>query len=162
MPTELVAATKAIVAEMAPTAAQKQVRIETAYTPELFTVPTDPGLWRSIVQNLLSNAVKYTPAGGAVSVSLGQEATRISLTVRDTGSGIPADQQSHIFSKLFRATNARSLDPDGLGLGLYITKAVVTQTGGDIYFESEEGKGTTFHVVFPATGMVATGGAGRI
>ena len=160
--TDLVVATKAIIAEMAATVAQKGLKVEERYAPDAVAMPADPAIWRSVLQNLLSNAIKYTPAGGTVSVEIVREATRVSLTVRDTGSGIPADQQSHIFSKLFRATNARSIDPDGLGLGLYITKAAITHTGGDIYFESTEGKGTTFHVIYPTTGMLASEGAARI
>jgi len=160
--TDIAAAAKAIIAEMAPTITKKGVTVAEQYTPEVIPMPTDPIIWHSIVQNLLSNAVKYTPAGGTISVAITHEATRVSLTIRDTGCGIPADQQSHIFSKLFRATNARSIDPDGLGLGLYITKALITQTGGDIYMESEEGKGTAFHVVYPTTGMLTSEGAARI
>ena len=160
--TDLADATKSIIAGLAATVAQKGIRLEEHYMPEPLRIPVDPTIWRSLVQNLLSNAVKYTPAGGTVSVEIVREATRVSLTVRDTGLGIPADQQAHIFSKLFRATNARSIDPDGLGLGLYITKAAVTQTGGDLYFESAEGKGAAFHIIYPTTGMLPSEGAARI
>ncbi len=159
---DIVATAKVVVSDLGPMIAHKGVRVEETYTPGSIMMLADASLWRSIVQNLVFNAIKYTPQSGYISLAITQEPSRISLTVRDTGCGIPADQQARIFMKLFRATNARSVDPDGLGLGLYIVKSIVTKAGGDIYFESEENKGATFHVIFPTTGMRPVGGTARI
>ena len=75
------------------------------------------------------------------------------ITVADDGYGIPKNQQSKIFTKMFRADNVQELDTDGTGLGLYIIKSVVEHSGGKIWFESEENKGTTFYVTIPLKGM---------
>lgn len=77
----------------------------------------------------------------------------ILITVSDTGCGIPKNQQDKIFTKLFRADNVREKDTEGTGLGLYIVKSIVEHSGGKIWFESEENKGTTFYVTLPLTGV---------
>ena len=91
--------------------------------------------------------------GGSVSVTVEPKGSDIAITVSDTGLGIPKEEQGKIFSKLFRATNARMSATDGTGLGLYIVKSVVEHSGGSIWFESVEGKGTTFFVTLPKAGM---------
>ena len=105
----------------------------------------------TILQNLLSNSVKYTPSGGSISVSITYERRRMLIRVQDTGIGIPKEQQSEIFTKLFRADNAKQVDSNGTGLGLYIVKTIVNRLGGDIWFESAENKGTIFNVKLPVS-----------
>jgi signal transduction histidine kinase len=78
---------------------------------------------------------------------------QLSIVIEDTGFGIPKNQQDKIFSKLFRADNVREQDTEGTGLGLYIVKAIIDHSGGNIWFESEENKGTTFYVTLPLGGM---------
>jgi signal transduction histidine kinase len=112
---------------------------------------------------LLSNAVKYTPDNGTVTVSTSLRDTDrrgkkvkkqfIEIQIKDTGFGIPSNQQEKIFSKMFRAENAKKNVPEGNGLGLYLVKAIVEHVGGDIWFESEEGSGTTFYILLPIDGM---------
>lgn len=75
------------------------------------------------------------------------------IRVSDNGYGIPADQQSKVFTKLFRARNAKIRDTEGTGLGLYIVKSIVDHTGGEIGFKSKENKGTIFHVTLSVEGM---------
>ena len=74
-------------------------------------------------------------------------------TVADTGYGIPKPQQDKIFTKLFRADNIREKDAEGTGLGLYIVKSIIDHSGGMIWFESTENKGTSFYVTIPLEGM---------
>lgn len=113
----------------------------------------DRKLMGIVVENLLSNAIKYTPEGGGISLSLSLQDNSLAFSISDTGFGIPKDQQSKIFTKFFRGDNAQKTDPNGNGLGLYITKSIVDIAHGRIWFESEEGKGTTFYVALPLIGM---------
>ena len=122
---------------------------------------TDANLLRMVLQNILTNAVKYTPEGGRISVSVSLKHKgetfdgrrfvddSVVFTIEDTGYGIPKREQGKIFSKLFRANNIKKKFPDGTGLGLYIVKTALTKLGGDVWFSSEENKGTTFHVALP-------------
>lgn len=112
---------------------------------------TDPVLFRLIYTNLLSNAVKYTPEGGSVrvSVAVSDADKRASISVTDTGIGIPASEHHRVFQKLFRAENVKTTDTDGTGLGLYICKSAADAIGATLTFDSAEGKGTTFTLVLP-------------
>lgn len=126
-------------------------------------VSVDPKIMRMVFQNLLTNAVKYTPKKGVITVTLEQQADDIHFSVEDTGIGIPRSEQGKIYQKLFRADNARHKNTDGTGLGLYLAKAIVEQSGGRIWFsspggstageESAENPGTTFHITLPKKGM---------
>ncbi len=71
------------------------------------------------------------------------------LVFKDTGYGIPKQQQAKVFTKMFRGSNIVLVEPAGTGLGLYIAKAIINKSGGDIWFESEEGKGTSFYIKLP-------------
>ena len=104
---------------------------------------------RLVIQNLLDNAVRYTPSGGRVTVSLKYGKREIELSVKDTGVGIPEDQKERIFTKFFRGANVMRMETEGTGLGLFITKNIIGAHGGKIWFESKEGKGTTFHFTLP-------------
>lgn len=139
--------------------AHKNVHVTKYYDKTLPAINADPKLLRIILQNLLTNAVKYTPDNGSITVELFRKQSSVLINVADTGFGIPAHQQGKIFSKFFRADNAREKEPDGNGLGLYIVKSIVEHSGGKIWFTSEENKGTTFSVELPLTGMRAKEGS---
>lgn len=127
------------------------------------TIRSDANMLKSILQNLISNSVKYTPEKGQVKTTVseseaGQEfggkqspENSILISVQDTGFGIPAEQQQFIFQRLFRADNAIDKSIKGHGLGLYIVKLMTEQLGGNIWFESKEGVGTTFYVTIPVS-----------
>jgi len=114
-------------------------------------VRTDPTLLRIVLQNLMSNAVKYTPknAKEPITIELTQKGASISISVKDSGMGIPQEEQKRVFQKFFRAKNVRKRDTDGNGLGLYITRTIIERLGGTIDFTSEENKGTVFTVTMP-------------
>jgi signal transduction histidine kinase len=100
------------------------------------------------VANLVDNAVKYTPAGGAVTVSIGSDGSSALLRVTDTGPGIPPDEQPRIWDRSFRGDRSRS--ERGLGLGLSLVKAIVEAHGGTVEVASVPGQGATFTVALPA------------
>jgi signal transduction histidine kinase len=125
-------------------------------TPVTFGDPVRLG---QVCDNLISNAIKFTPKGGMVTVSLDKTAKDAVITVRDTGMGIASSELNQLFSRFFRATTATRNAVPGVGLGLTITKAIVTAHHGEMGVSSEEGVGTVFSVTLPlAPG--ATGAAG--
>lgn len=113
----------------------------------------DPKLLNIIFQNLISNAVKYTPDGGEVKVQIKKGIEHLHILVADSGIGIPESQKNKIFTKLFRADNVRESDTEGTGLGLYIVKSIIEQSGGSVSFVSKQNKGTVFTVKLPLSGM---------
>ncbi len=119
--------------------------------PEKLTIITDKNIFGYILQNLVSNAIEYTLPGGCVQLLLEEKKDSNLFTIRDTGIGIPKKEQARIFEKFIRASNAVKTKPDGTGLGLYIVRESVSLLGGKIWFESDEGKGSTFFVELPLT-----------
>lgn len=109
----------------------------------------DENAVRYIIINLLSNASKYSPLNGVIKTDLkfDEEKKLITITISDSGKGIPDEDKEHIFSPLHRGKNVGSVP--GTGLGLAIVHQYVTALLGTINFESDENKGTTFHVVLP-------------
>ena len=102
-----------------------------------------------IFNNLLSNAVKYTPNKGTVTVTLSQSEDDARIVIEDTGIGIPEEAMAHLFEEFYRAPNAKEFDQEGTGLGLTITKDLVTRLGGWISVHSTPGVGTRFTVSLP-------------
>jgi signal transduction histidine kinase len=102
-----------------------------------------------ILSNLLSNAIKYSPNGGEIRIAIEQDtATDVAtLTVRDHGIGIPADQRALLFNRFVRASNARERGIAGTGLGLYLCRELAELQGGRLWFESEENQGSVFYLV---------------
>jgi signal transduction histidine kinase len=151
--------------ELKPMVDQKKIIFKEKHAENLPHIQADPKLLRIVFQNLLTNAVKYTPDNGTVSLDLriagqGDKVAERELpeesmviTVADTGYGIPDNQKDKIFTKLFRADNVREHDAQGTGLGLYIVKAIIEQSGGVVWFESTQNKGTNFYVTLPRSGM---------
>lgn len=149
---------KSVLSELEPQVRAKNLAVTVNHDPNLPSVSADPKLVRIIFQNLLSNAVKYTPPRGEVKLSISLAPPNLLITVADTGYGIPAAAQGKIFTKLFRADNIRDKEAEGTGLGLYIVKSIIEVSGGRIEFDSLEGKGTTFRVLMPLSGMTKRAG----
>jgi PAS domain S-box-containing protein len=114
------------------------------------TVRADPARLRQVLDNLLSNAVKYTPAGGTVTVAAGSpDGDAASVSVTDTGIGIPAEQYQQLFTRFFRASTALAHGIKGTGLGLAVTKAIVDAHQGTISAAPASPTGTTFTFTLP-------------
>lgn len=103
---------------------------------------------RQVIMNFVDNAIYYTPAGGQVAVSLIDKTESIEFTVTDDGIGVPKSEQPHLFTKFYRADNAKKARPDGTGLGLFMAKKVIVAQGGALIFKSQEGQGSTFGFTF--------------
>jgi len=144
-----------VVHNLSPRFEEKRIHFTVTYGKELPDMRADPDFLITIVENLLTNSLKYTPEGGTVSLMVAwnpRDGGKLNIRVADSGYGIPLEAQSRIFSKFFRAENVKDKDINGSGLGLYIVKKVTELAGGIVWFESVEGKGTTFYVLLPVVG----------
>ncbi|MBI2630783.1 GAF domain-containing protein [Candidatus Nomurabacteria bacterium] len=153
--------------ELKPAIDRKHLRLKEMHLKKKIIVPIDETLLTIALNNLITNAINYTAGGGAICVeckeirkgeTFGEKLlaeNSFVVAVADTGYGIPKSQQNKLFAKFFRADNAREKQPAGTGLGLYIVKSILNNSGGSVWFTSEENKGTTFYVAIPMTGMKA-------
>lgn len=169
-PTELPELAKVIIAELKPILEQNQLTLTEEYEKSLPIATVDPKLVSVVFQNLLTNAVKYSKEKGTIAFSIATkkagesfgncsvETDSYAITVKDTGIGIPENQKNLMFTKLYRADNARERDQDGTGLGLYIVKEIVELAGGAVWYDSVEEKGSTFYVLLPFKGMTKSYG----
>jgi signal transduction histidine kinase/integral membrane sensor domain MASE1 len=146
---EMVGFTESIMSRFGALREKKQISLSFEADPKSFEAVIDKDLFTGILENLVGNALEYTPVQGKVDVRLEKKADRVLLQVKDTGIGIPKDDQPKIFGKFIRASNANSIKTDGSGLGLYIVQEYVKLMEGKVRFESEEGKGSTFYVELP-------------
>jgi signal transduction histidine kinase len=102
------------------------------------------------VENLISNALKYSNNKGKIEIKIKKDGKDLIFSIQDNGVGIPASQQKMVFNKFFRSDNVVKYQTEGTGLGLYIAKNIVEQSGGKIWFQSKENIGTTFSFSLPA------------
>jgi signal transduction histidine kinase len=136
----------------------KSLSVEIAYSPPEAVSPLylDETKTRQVIMNFLDNALYYTPPGGLIKVNLINTEASVELRIKDNGMGVPRSEQHHLFTKFYRATNARKARPDGTGLGLFMAKKIVIAEGGAIVFDSQEGKGSTFGFIFPKSNELST------
>jgi len=131
------------------TAAEKDLRVSVNLQQPLPDIAADRRRLAEVLQNLLDNAMQYTPAGGQIMVGASANGAEVTITVSDTGIGIPKADQSRIFERFYRVDVARSREVGGTGLGLSISKHLVEAHGGRIWVESEVGQGSQFHFTVP-------------
>jgi len=146
---EVVSFIKGFLEETIPLQDKKGLKIVFEDHPAELIIQGDRGALRNIIQSLISNAIEYTPAGGNITVAAEKNDDNFLIKIRDTGIGIPRAEQSRIFEKFVRASNAKLYKTDGTGIGLYIAERSVNRLGGKIWFESEENRGSTFYVTLP-------------
>ena len=151
-PTKLFELVDQAVKQLAEKAKEKKIRLVVNRNDNLPAINIDPKLVSEVYINLLTNAIKYTPDGGEIEVFVSRKGEEIISQVCDNGMGIPEKEQAKIFERFFRADNVVKTAPDGTGLGLYLTKAIVESSGGKIWFESKQDKGSTFWFSLPVTG----------
>jgi PAS domain S-box-containing protein len=131
-----------------PLAEEKSITLTLATSP-VPLLAGDRARLAQLLDNLVSNAIKFTPEGGRVDVRASSSRGNAIVEVRDTGMGIPAEEQEHVFERFFRASRATEQAIPGTGLGLAISKAIAQAHGGRITLASSEGEGTTFRIAVP-------------
>jgi len=146
---ELVSFTKNIITEFIPLIESKKIKLLYEPFPEKIDIVSDISALRNIIQSLVSNAIEYSNDGGMVKISITDKGDKFLFEVGDNGIGIPKQEQKNMFKKFMRASNAKLVKTDGTGLGLFIVKRAVEVLDGKVWFDSEENKGTTFHVELP-------------
>ncbi len=169
-PTDLIKIAEEAIRDYQEEIREKKIDLERNFV-KLPRINLDQRLTKKVFTSLLSNSIKYTSAGGKVRFEIKQAGDNAYIKIADTGIGIPRSEQPKIFTKMFRADNVRQIESIGTGLGLYIAKAVIEQSGGKIWFESpsmgllmeteaesgkpidQEHKGTTFYITIPLKGM---------
>lgn len=136
------------VAQLKETAIGRQLELTCEVPHALTPLYMDETKTRQVIMNFIDNAIYYTPAGGHITVRLAESAKMIEFSVTDDGIGVPKAEQFHLFTKFYRAGNARKARPDGTGLGLFMAKKVIVAQGGAVLFKSRPGKGSTFGFTF--------------
>jgi signal transduction histidine kinase len=130
---------------MADAADARHVAVDIRAPAELAPIDVDPVRVREVMSNLLSNAVRHTPPGGRVTIDIASAGdNRISVEVRDTGTGMTPEELAHAFDRFYKGPQSR-----GSGLGLTIAKSLVAAHGGEIRASSDPGRGTTISFTLP-------------
>lgn len=145
-PVNLVEFVPPLLASVKPLADQKQLRLYFQHPPHPVDLTIDPDQFEKVVFNLLSNALKFTPKGGKVTVYIEDRDHTVTLTVEDTGIGIPANMLEDIFNRFSQVDGSKSRAQEGTGIGLALAREIVNVHKGAIRAESELGKGSRFIV----------------
>jgi len=143
-PLDLEGAARRAVTLLAAKAIERGVTVRVSGFDGLPTVLIDPGRIEQVFVNLLDNAITYTPAGGWVDLTAGAEPHEVTVSVRDTGPGIPPQSLGRVFERFYRVDAGRSREEGGNGLGLAIVKHIVQLHGGNVRVESTPGQGSVF------------------
>jgi len=130
-------------------AMRKEIDISSTVEPQTALLIADKNKFKQVLYNLLSNAIKFTPPDGAVEVRATVAGDTLVVTVKDSGIGIPKEQQHKIFGAFYQVQSASNREYPGTGLGLALTRKLVELHGGVIDFDSQAGQGTTFKVELP-------------
>jgi len=129
--------------------AKNHQELKVEIPPKLPKIYLDKERMIMVLQNLLDNAIKYTPEYGRIQIIVEVDKQYLHVKINDQGVGIPAADQSKMFSKFFRASNALKLETEGSGLGLFIVKNIIEKHKGNVSLKSEEGKGTEVSFTLP-------------
>ena len=128
---------------------QRSVEMNLKIDKKVPLIAADSEKIRQVILNMIDNAIYYSDPHKKVIISLKNNNDMIEFTVKDSGIGVPKSEQANLFGKFFRGTNARKKRPDGTGVGLFLARKVILSHDGEMIFESEEGKGSTFGFKLP-------------
>ena len=128
----------------------RQPVVQLVSTPDTLLLQVDADRLRIALRNVIDNALKYSPATGPpVEIRVQRDTATVRVSIRDHGPGIPAEDQARVFEPFYRVDKSRGRDTGGYGLGLSLTKKIMTAHGGDILLTSEPGQGSTFTLQLP-------------
>jgi two-component system, cell cycle sensor histidine kinase DivJ len=148
-PFRIIDVIKSSVDTLLPAAAAKSIAIDVSIAGDLDEVVADPRACKQMLMNLLSNACKFTPAGGKINLSATTANACVTLAVRDSGIGIPADHVARLGQPFYQVDSSYTRQLEGAGLGLAIVRGLVELHNGRLEIESEPGKGSCFKLILP-------------
>jgi signal transduction histidine kinase len=131
------------------TAAARSIKITYDPPSDFPSLDLDENKIRQVMMNFIDNAIYYSPPDTTITVSVMKHQSDVVFKVEDQGIGVPKSEQHQLFTKFYRASNARKQRPDGTGIGLFMAKKVIVAHGGSIIFETTDGKGSTFGFKLP-------------
>ena len=135
--------------ELRPLFEERNIEVVVNCKKNVPKILSDPERIRMVMDNLISNSVKYTVNQGKIEIKLFRKDDLVLFSIKDNGVGIPEEQHKRVFEKFFRSDNVVKYQTEGTGLGLYITKSIIEQSGGKIWFQSVENLGTIFNFALP-------------
>lgn len=130
---------------------QQRIALNLKPAPDILLANLDPGRFTQVLGNILDNALRYTPAGGQVEMATKPIENKIQISIQDNGRGVTPEEAAHLFDRFYRADESRTRDRDagGSGLGLAIAKSIIEMHRGNIWAESEKGKGLRVVIELP-------------
>jgi len=150
-----------VVEQLKPKAEQKQLvlTVETDLFAQNYVIFANADAIEHLLINLIDNAIRYTPKGGKITIECGTSTVEgfVEVSITDTGIGIPQEDLPHIFEDFYRAKNAEQFEKNGTGLGLSIVKQILEVHGGEIWVESQVGKGSRFVFTLPKANLIKGG-----
>lgn len=153
-PTDLSLVARQEVDSLLSTAKSHDVRLLYRAPRHLPVLMLDENKIRQVMMNFIDNAIYYSPASTTIEIKLQKDGPDIVFTVHDHGIGVPKAEQKHLFTKFFRASNARKQRPDGTGVGLFLAQKVIDAHGGQVIFESNPGEGSVFGFRLPIAKLI--------
>jgi PAS domain S-box-containing protein len=144
---------KSVIEEFSDKVSERNMQISLDVSDSLGEVSLDKDLVSDVYRNMIANSIKYSLDGTDISIKITQDGDNMLSEISDSGLGIPEKDKENIFKKFYRGSNAVDTETDGSGLGLYLAKSVIESSGGKVWFESEQKKGTTFWFTLPIKGI---------